>query len=67
MANPLLPDASDTPEIISPEDLKAFFRNMDEAHAAGFSRAGVYVSQRSILEERLRKAVGMTMPAHRYA
>ena len=67
MANPLLPDASDTPEIISPDDLKAFFQNMDEAHAAGYGRAGAYVSQRSILEERLRKAVGMTMPPHRYA
>ena len=67
MANPLLPDASDTPEIINPEDLKAFFQNLDEAHAASRGCAGAYISQRSILEERLRKAVGMTMPSHGYA
>ena len=61
MANPSA-DASDTPKS---SKIQAF-RNMDEAHAAGFSRAGVYVSQRSVLED-ASTGCGMAMPAHRCA
>lgn len=59
-----LPLAGENPAEIRQEDVKAFFESIDETWDS--TSRSVHNDNRIVLEQRLRRAVGLTMPSHRF-